>query len=39
VSEGLAGLPVAIRPASLDGRMDVVFMHRAIQHIDLRLPR
>jgi transposase InsO family protein len=39
VSEGLVGLPVAIRPSSLDGRMEVVFMHRIVQHIDLRLPR
>jgi transposase InsO family protein len=39
VSEGLVGLPVAIRPSSLDGRMEVVFMHRTVQHVDLRLPR
>jgi len=39
VSEGLVGLPVAIRPSILDGRMEVVFMHRIVQHIDLRLPR
>ncbi|MBM7127922.1 IS481 family transposase, partial [Dyella mobilis] len=39
VSEGLVGLPVAIRPSPADGLMDVLFMHRTVQHIDLRLPR
>ncbi|MBM7128471.1 integrase core domain-containing protein, partial [Dyella mobilis] len=39
VSEGLVGLPVAIRPSPTDGLMDVLFMHRTVQHIDLRLPR
>lgn len=39
VSEGLIGLPVAIRPSSTDGRMDVVFLHRIVRHIDLRLSR
>lgn len=39
VSEGLIGQPVAIRPSSTDGVMDVVFIHRTIQHIDLHLLR
>ena len=39
VGEGLVGQPVAIRPSSTDGVMEVVFIHRTVQHIDLRSRR
>ncbi|MFY0480878.1 hypothetical protein [Achromobacter marplatensis] len=39
VSEGMAGLPVAVRPSSCDGVLDVVFLYKIVQKIDLREPR
>jgi transposase InsO family protein len=36
ISGGLAGLPVAVRPTSTDGRFSVHFLHRMIRFIDLR---
>lgn len=39
VSEGMAGLPVAVRPSSCDGVLDVVFLYKVVQQIDLRKPR
>jgi transposase InsO family protein len=39
VGEGLVGHPVAVRPSSTDGLIEVVFIHRTVQHIDLRRHR
>lgn len=36
VGEGMAGLPVAVRPSSHDGVLDVVFLYKIVQQIDLR---
>jgi len=32
----MAGLPVAVRPSSQDGVLDVVFLYKIVQQIDLR---
>lgn len=38
VSKALRGQPIGLRPASADGRFEVLFCHQLITHIDLAHP-